>query len=178
MAAFRPAGDRARWATVYGLLQAAEVGATVTYADLAEALKLDPLKHRHAIQMAVRRAAREFEEVDKRALEAIPNRGYRVVEPPEHLRLARRHQKKAGRALVRAHSAAVNVDLSSVDAATRHAFEVVAQAFALQLDFNRRLTVRQDRLEAAVRHVTERSTRSDTEIAELRARLERLERSE
>jgi len=136
---------------------------------------MDPATDRHRIQMTVRRAAQEHEREDKRALDAVPNVGYRIVKANEHLILAHRQQRRSSRALARGHSKAINVDLSNVDEATRHALDVVAQAFALQMDFNRRFDVRQRRLEGALSSVNEKAARSEGEIAELKARLERLE---
>jgi len=178
VAPFKPAGERARWQVIYDLLCATEVGGVVTYEALARALGMNAEADRHRIQVAMRRAAQEHEEVDKRAVDAVPNVGYRVVRPPEHVPLARRQQKKSNNALARGHSKAVNVDLTGVDEATRHALDVVARAFALQMDFNRRFDVRQRRLEEALTTVARKADRSSEEIAELRARLERLERGD
>lgn len=175
MAAFAPHGDRARWRDIYDLLCAARVDDVVTYEQMAHALGLDAVADRHRIQMAVRRAAQEHETVDKRAVDSVPNVGYRIVRAPEHVLLARRQQTRSSRALARGHSKAVNVDLSGVDAATRHALDTVARAFALQMDFNRRFDVRQRRLEEVLTTVQQSAQRSEEEIAELRSRLERLE---
>lgn len=182
MSAFRPQGDQARWRTVYDELRKAATGSVVTYEQLGHALSMDPEEDRHAIQMAVRRAAAEHEREDKRAIDVVPNEGYRIAEAREHLTLARRQQKRAGRSLGRGHSKAVNVDLSGVDPDVRHALEVTATAFAMQMDFNRRFAVRQSRLESAVQEITTAQAgdrqRSAEEIARLRARVERLERGE
>lgn len=177
--AFQPVGDRARWRVLYELLVPLKVGGVLTYDQMAAALDLDPTKDRTTIQLAMRRAARELEQVHKRATDAVPNEGYRIVEPEQHLGLARRHQRKAGKALVRGQSKVVNVDYNLIDPETRKAFEIVAGVFAAQIDFNRRMDVRQDNLEAALVAVTQRTEvqaeRTDEEIAELRARLKRLE---
>jgi hypothetical protein len=90
---FEPAGDKARWRVLYDVLTKHGVGDVVTYDVMGEALNLDPEKERHTIQMAIRRAAREYEREDHRALEPVPNEGYRVVEPAEHMRLARRPRR-------------------------------------------------------------------------------------
>lgn len=172
---FEPLGDRARWRLIYDLLVKAETGEVITYQQLAEELGLDADADRHAIQMAVRRAAREHEEVDKRALDVLPNTGYVIVPAPEHLRLARGHQRRANRALARGHSKVVHVDLSGLEPETRHAFEIVARAFAMQMDFNKRFDVRQAKLEGAVNAMSQRAQRTDEEISELKARLARLE---
>jgi hypothetical protein len=172
---FVPAGEQARWRIIYGLLQPLQVDDVLKYETIGAALDLDPVADRHTIQMSMRRAAREYEVEDSRALDTIPNVGYRVVATPEHLVLARRQQKRAGRALARGHSKVIHVDLAHVDPEVRTAFQVVAQAFAMQMDMNRRLTGRQDKLERAVKDIAGRSERSESEVAELRARLERLE---
>lgn len=181
MSPFEPAGDRARWRAIYEILQAAPVDTIVTYEELGKALDLDPDEDRHAIQMAVRRAAQEYERQDKHAVDAVPNEGYRVVKADAHLDLARHHQKKAGRSLKRGHSKAVNVDLSEVaDPEVRKALELTAQAFSLQMDFNRRFAVRQEQLEKAVHEIADTQgadrQRSADEVAKLRERIERLER--
>lgn len=177
MSPFEPAGEVARWRTLYDLLADSAIGDVLTYEAMAEALQLDPSEDRHTIQVAMRRAAKELEQEDKRAVEAVQNVGYRIVEPEEHLRLARGQQRRSSRALARGHSKVVNVDLSNVDPEVRQAFQVVASAFAMQMEFNRRTDIRQKRLEDALDAVHEKSTRTDEEVAELRARLERLEQA-
>lgn len=147
----------------------------LTYENMGSALDLDPDEDRHAIQMAMRRAAREHEVMDKRTIEPVANEGYRVVQAPEKLRLAQGDQKKSSRALARGHSKVVNVDLNGLNQDTRKAFEIVAMAFAEQREFVRRLDVRQSRLEEAVQAVSSRSERTEQEVAELRDRLARLE---
>lgn len=175
MSPFTPRGGRARWRILYDLLVRASVGEIVGYEEMGDALGLDPDSDRHAIQMALRRAAKEHEIVDNRALDAVPNQGYRIVEPKEQLTLARRYQKKAGRSLDRGRSKVEHVDLSGVDGDTRRAFEVVAQAFALQADFNRRLDIRQKKLEVQVAAARSEQQHTTEELANLRSRLEKLE---
>lgn len=175
---FQPIGERARWKIVYEVLAAHDVGEVATYKQMADALKLSDTANRHAIQSAVRRAAIELEQVDNRAIEAEPNVGYRIVTPPEHLRLARQHQKVSRRALQRGHSKVVHVDLSDVAPEIRHSFEIVARAFSMQMDFNRRIDVRQARLEQAIDNMATQQTRTAEELAELKDRLARLESTE
>jgi hypothetical protein len=169
---FKPIGLKPRWETVYEMFMASAVGDVLTYDELATALGT---KDRTAIRLAVREAAQRHEERDKRAVDSVRGVGYRIVEASEQLGLARRHQRKASRSLARGHSKAVNVDLTGLPPDVRHAFEVVAQAFSLQMDFNRRFDVRQQQMEQTVKEVTDRTARSENEIAELRARLGRLE---
>lgn len=176
MSPFEPVGDTARWRTLYQLLVELKIGDVLTYEDMSAALDLDPLKDRHIIQVAMRRAAKELENTDKHATEAVPNVGYRIVEPEEHLTLARRQQRKSSKALARGQSKVINVDLSDVDPEVRKAFQVMASAFAMQMEFNRRTDVRQKKLEDALGSIREESTQTAEEVAELRARLDRIER--
>jgi len=175
MSPFDPVGDRARWRVIYDMLVKVPTGGILTYEAMGKELGLDPDSDRHTIQMAVRRAAREHEVCDSRALDSVPNTGYKVVHAPEHLDLARRHQRKAGRSLERGRSKVEHVDLADLDDATQHAFRIVAQAFALQADFNRRLDIRQKKLERQVQSAMSVQQHTADELTELRARLERLE---
>lgn len=174
-APFQPVGDRARWQVLYELLCSTNIGQVLTYEAMAGALGISAGRDRALIRTAIGRAAEELELVDHRAIEAVRNEGYRVVEAIEHLRLARGHQKRAKRSLHRGHAKVVYVDLRGLDAEARREFGVVADAFALQLDLNRRLDIRQRRLEEAVNGISQGVGRPEAEIAELRGRLERLE---
>lgn len=176
MSPFEPIGDTARWKILYDLLGECSVGGVLTYEVMAEALDLDPVKDRRTMQVAMQRAAKQFEEFDKHAITAVTNVGYRIVESVEHLGLARSQQRKSSKALVRGRSKVVNVDLSAVDPEIRKAFQVMASAFAMQMEFNRRTDVRQQKLEEALHAVRVESTKTSDEVAELRARLEKLER--
>lgn len=175
MSPFVPAGDAARWRYIYDELVKLNVDDVLTYTAIADTLELDAKKDRHKIQMAVRRAAKEYLEVDKRALDAVPNVGYRVVEASEHLVLAQRFQRKSNRALVAGKSRVVNVDMKALDPEARKAFEVVAIAFSQMLDFQRRMDVRQKQLEEAVDTIAHQHERSQSEIDALKERLGRLE---
>lgn len=178
-APFEPIGNQARWKTAYELLSAAPMNGLVTYGELGNALGLDPDAERGLIRQAVHRAAREHEKVDKRAIDAVPNKGYRIVETAEHLDLAKRHQKKSGRSLARGASKVTNVDLNGMEPQVRAAFEVLGHAFRLQMDFNRRFDVRQNQLEQTVREIQDSQStdrkRTDEEVALLKERLARLE---
>jgi hypothetical protein len=175
-APFVPLGEQARWKTAYEVLTRHVVGDVVTYVEIGEALDLDPDTDRHAIQMTLRRAAREFEEHDLHALDTIPNTGYRIVEPPEHLTLARGQQKRSSKALMRGQSKVVNVDFTGMDPEIRKAFEVTAHAFGSMIDMQRRMYKRQSDIEVTLSETSQRQDRSEGEVKELRDRLARLER--
>lgn len=169
---FAPLGNRARWRMVYDLLKKKNIGDVLSYTEIGLALELNPVEDRHAIQMAARRAAKEYEEEDQRAVEVEVGVGYRVVQPEHHLVLARQHNRKAGRAIKRGLSKVTNVDLSGMDPQMRGAFDVMARAFMQQVDINRRVNRRVTDVEALV---TETRERTAEQYQELAARLERLE---
>jgi polyhydroxyalkanoate synthesis regulator phasin len=178
-APFEPVGKQARWRVIYELLKAKPVNGLLSYDEMGDALGLHPERDRNVIQQAMHRAAKEHEQVDKRAVDAVSGKGYRVVEVPEHIGLARRHQKRAGRSLVRGHSKAVNVDLNGVDPQVRAALETIGKAFVMQMDFNKRFEAKQGRLEETIRDIADTQAedrkRTADEVAELRERLARLE---
>jgi hypothetical protein len=175
MSPFEPAGESARWRIIYEQLAALDVGQTLTYEVMADALELDATSDRHVMQVAMRRAARELQVVNKHAVEAVKNVGYRVVEAEEHLRLAKGQQRKSSLALKRGDDLVKNVDLSDVDPEIRHAFQVVASAFAMQQDFNRRTDIRQKKLEESLAAMKVKSTKTEDEVAEILERLKQLE---
>jgi hypothetical protein len=172
---FEPIGDVARWVTIYQILAEHAVDEVVTYKEMADALDVDPDRDRRTIQGSIARAADELLKVDKHAIEAVPNVGYRIVQPDEQLRLGRGQQRRAGKALKKGHKVTTYVDMTGMDPETRKGFELLARAFAVQGDINRRLTARQDRMEAALQKILPRTDRHEEELAELRARLERVE---
>lgn len=172
---FEPVGAQARWRTIYDELKTVPVGGILSYETMAVALSLDPLKDRNTIQVAMQRAAKELELVDLRAVDVVRNVGYRVVEAREHLTLAQRHQKKSIRSLKRGKSKLDNVDLSLVPEEIRPLFQAGAEALARQMDFNRRTSIRQDRLERGMSTMSKTVERNEDETAKLAARLDRLD---
>lgn len=179
MSPFEPAGEQARWRTIYALLRDTEVDSVLTYEEMATALGLDPVANRHLIQVSMRRAAKELEVVNNHAVTPVVNVGYRVVRAEEHLDLARRHQRKSSRALAVSRSKVTHVDWAALDPTTRTAFEVVAQALTAQISFNRRLDIRQQQLSEALAEVQreheETRKRTSDELATIQERLAKLE---
>jgi hypothetical protein len=177
MTPFQPAGAVARWRTLYDVLVPADPGEVVTYQTLGAAIDVDPQtdKGRHAVQMAIRRAAAELLREHLRAVEAVPCEGYRIVEPGGQVELARAHQGKAARALERGHDVVTYLDVGTLDPDVRRGVELMARAFLAQRQTMHALDVRQRRLESALESVSSQSTRTAEQVVELRARLDRLE---
>lgn len=174
---FKPRGEVAQWRLVYEELAKRDVGDVVGYDVLAEVLDMDARLDRPRIALAMRTAAQAFLEDSNIAVTSVRGVGYRLVEAVEHLALARKHHTKAVKSLGRGQSKVVHVDMSGLEPAVRHTFEVMARAFSVQLDFNRRFEAKQEQMEQTLESVEKTSTRSEQEIADLRARLERLETS-
>jgi hypothetical protein len=132
---FAPKADLPEWRLVYDLLlDGAEFGDLITYAELDQALGRPFLKQRGPIY----RARRELGEQRHRWLEAVPRRGYRVIGAEEHLRVANGHKRKARRQLATMVTVTSATDLTrltpeqlaSFDAQTRINGALVAIAFS------------------------------------------------
>jgi hypothetical protein len=180
MSPFQPLDEQARWRTIYELLQDTPVNEVLTYASIGVKLGLHPMKDRHTIQVATRRAAKELLVNEKHALSSVINTGYRVVESHEHVTLARGHQRKSSKALVRAHETATHVEISDLNDNQRQVLTSVVVALGAQMDFNRRLDINQKRLAEAVTNIGKAhqslAARTEDEVSEIKDRLERLER--
>src|ERR1041384_6912692 len=135
---------------------------------MAGALGLDPKRNRQEMQMAARRAALELERVDRRAVDAVRNVGYRIVQHREVLGLTRRRNRKAGTQLVRGSITAKAVDLNEVDDEMRKGLETLARGLAAQAEINRAVGSRLRRHEQVLDGMGER-------IETLEERLRRME---
>lgn len=166
--AFKPRGERSRWRMIYDLMQQAKVGDTVTYEAMADALGLDPQRHRHELQMAARRAILELAKVDRHEADAVKNVGYRIVEHREILGMARRRNRKAGKQLTRGEITTRAVDLNEVDEEMRTGLERLARGLAAQAEINRAVGARLKKHEQIMTGMGER-------IGTLEERLRRLE---
>lgn len=181
MSGFQPVGDLARWRVLVEMFCAVERGTLLSYGLLGDALGLDPARavDRRAIQAAVREASATLSREHERSLVAVRGRGYRVALPDEQLDVAGRQQRKSRNALVRARTHVDHVDLSGMTPETRSMFAAAAQVLAYQEGQIRRLDLRQHDLEAALKSVTTKVERTqeenDRRMAELEARLERLD---
>ena len=175
MSPFTPAGERARWREIYALLAGADTGDVVTYEAMAAALGLDAAADRHKIQVAMRRAAREFLVIDLRSVESVPNTGYRVTETERKLELAKRQQSRGARAVRRGKDQVTYADTAALDEPTRALFEAMAWKFAAQDEAIRRLDVRAQRHERQLQAAASGLQQTEAQLARLQERLEKLE---
>jgi len=170
---FKPLSEHSRREMMLSLFATAEYGSTIPYDTLSEVLKVHD---RLILQQAVNSAKPALERLHNKAVVVVRNVGYRVALPSEHLGLARNHQNKSRRALRRGHSKVVNVDMNQLTQGERAAVQIAATTLALQIDYMRRNDLRVSRLEETATLVQGQSERAMDEVAELRARLEKLER--
>lgn len=93
---FTPKGAQPLWQPLFDLLAAGEVGDVLTYERLEE-VAADVRTNRSPLYQAVR----HLESDRKRTVECVHKVGYRIVDAPEHARLARTHQKRSLRQIKR-----------------------------------------------------------------------------
>lgn len=139
---FKPKGEIAQWRIIYRLLQEAEVGATITYQTVAEALDLDPETDRHRLQAAARKAATKLLEVDTRAVEVIPDIGYRTVLAARQIPLAGQQVERAGRAMDRGNALATHVRMSELSEAEQRIVHAMQLGFAQVREWARQMNQR------------------------------------
>jgi hypothetical protein len=169
-------GGIARWRIIYDeLLSDMQIGDVLTYEAMGTVLGLDPEADRPALQQAAQRAGKEFLVNQKHALKVRANVGYEVVEPAKHIELAQKHQKKATRSLKRGHAQVANLDLTELPEDLRKVAGVMVMGFTAQMDFNRRFSAGQRRMEQVLSTLAESTERTADELAEMRERMARLE---
>jgi DNA-binding GntR family transcriptional regulator len=173
---FEPLGEQARWRILYAELLKLEPGQMISYADMAACLGMADPEDRHLVQMATRRAGQELEKTEKHAIQAVRGQGYMVVKAEQHFELARIHQAKSVRSVKRAKSKTDNVDFNDLSPDLVALAQATSNALSLQLEYIRRLDVRQTKLAESLNQVATKQERTDEELAELRNRLAALER--
>lgn len=117
--AFAPKGDVPEWRLIYDLLDGAEYDDVITYGELDQALGRDFRERRGPLY----RARIEFGAQRHRWLEAVPNKGYRVINAREHLRVAHGHKRRARGQYRRMITVSTATDLSQLTPQELEAFD-------------------------------------------------------
>ena len=169
---FQPVGEKSRRALVLEALRDAEVGEVVSYEKLSEKLRTTD---RSLIQAAVNAAKKEFGKVDLRAVKAVPNEGYRIVAAREHMDLAKVHQSKARKQLVKSKDLVVRVDYNALTPAEQKMAQAMGYMLAQQADFMRRYDIRHKNLERALEAITVEVTETKEGQDDIKARLAAVE---
>lgn len=155
-----------------GLFQRADM---VTYEEAGEALNLDPLGDRKAIHDAMRAAGKKLLAKDGRALRAVPDTGYRLAAPNEHITLARERKKRANTQMSTGLDVLSGTDLTGLSPEARDAVLAERSSFSRIVDFIVASDRRQQKTEAAVEEIKGQVSRTAEETAEVKQRLARLE---
>lgn len=168
---FKKIGERSQRNMVIDAIGPRDPDTLITYDELTDLLGRD----KTTCQAIVNQAKAGLEKEHQKALVAVRNEGYRIVNAGEHLGLAQGHQKRSVRQLRKARSKVVNVDLGALTPGERTAVTLAATTLAAHLDYARRNDLRVSRLEVAQEVTRSEQDRSGAEIAQLHERLSRLE---
>lgn len=147
----------------------------VTFEQAAEALDLHSVDERKAICDAMRKAGKRLLAKDGRALRSVPNVGYRLAAPNEHITLARERKKRANTQMSTGLEVLSGTDLTGLSSEAREAVLAERSSFSRIVDFIVASDRRQQRTEAAVEEIKGQVTRTAEETAEVKERLARLE---
>lgn len=139
MSPFAPKGEIAQWRIIYRLFQQAATDQTLTYEQLGDALELDPADDRHRIQAAARKAAKQFLDVNDRAVEVVPNVGYKVVPAVRQIPMAGQQVDRAGRALDRGRALTTHVRMEELTEQERQIVNTMALGFAQVAEWARQI---------------------------------------
>lgn len=136
---FEPKGEIAQWRIIYRLFQETDIDTTLSYNELGEALDLDPTTERHRIQAAARRAAKQLLEVDDRAVEVVPDVGYRLVSAVRQIPMAGQQVERAGRALDRGRALTTHLRMDELSEQERQIAHTMALGFAQVAEWARQI---------------------------------------
>lgn len=141
---FAPRGEVAQWAVVYRMFQATEIDAVITYDQLAEALDMDSATDRHRIQAAARKAAEKFLHIDDRAVETIPDVGYRLATAERQIPLAGAQVERATRSLEKGKDLTVHVRLEELSEEGRQIIHAMSIGFSAVAEYTRQISRRME----------------------------------
>jgi hypothetical protein len=122
---------RPRWKVIFDMAVAADYGDTITYDEIAEELDTDDRKiaYREA-----HKAVRHLWETEQRSLGVIPDVGYKVLRPDEHMDQAMGFKKQSRRKLGNAVAVMHSTNLAKLpDEATRGTFMQAAAMLVMSL---------------------------------------------
>lgn len=166
--------DAPRWTRVAEVLQVADYDETITYVTLADVLGLVIPLQLERVQSLTREASRHVLRTHRRAIEAVPRVGYRIVRPREQLRLAHGHQTRAQNQLTKGTDVVTFVDRGQLEPGECSALDAVVLSLAAQAVFMHRMDVRQSDLE---RSLASMRTQTASDADEMRERLLKAEQA-
>lgn len=149
----------------------------LTYVQAAEALGLDAEQDRKAIQDAMAGARRKLLAKNGRALRVVPDVGYRLVAPNEHVTLAREKKERGRRQINTGLEVLTGTDLTGLSPEAKEAVLAERNSFSRIVDYIVASERRQRKTEAAVDEIKGQVARTAEETAEVKERLARLEQA-
>lgn len=171
---FEPLGEQAEWKIVYAKLRTLGVDQVISYETLTDLLGRRFEDDRNPIY----RATRELEETDHKTVENVRGRGYRVIHPSEHEKLAKGHVRKSHRQLKKAGGKVASADRSALTPEERRRLDAleanIKATHGAVLALNRKVSDHDEALEKirADAKKDRRSTRED--VAEVSEKVDRL----
>lgn len=174
MTMFSPKGEKSRRVMILDLAADRDYGDLIEYTELETLLDLD----RREAQTAMNQAIRSLEKQQSKTVVAVRNKGYRIVNPNEHIKVATAHQRKSRRSLVRAKSKVDHIDLTKLSEGERAAITIAGAALAAQQDFARRADLRYAKraeMEKFIHKQEHKNVHTDEEMNTIKARMARLE---
>jgi hypothetical protein len=139
MVPFTPKGEVAQWRIIYRILQSADVGEVIGYDRLAEALDVDPKADRYRIQNAARQAGKHLLQQDDRAIEAVPDEGYRVVPAARQIALAGGQIERATAALDKGRELTTHIRSDELSRQEAQIVQTMALGFAQVAEWARQI---------------------------------------
>lgn len=136
---FEPKGEIAQWRVIYRMFQEADIDAVVDYAAVGAELNLHPTNDRHRIQAAARRAAKQLLEVDDRAVEVVPDVGYKLVSAVRQIPMAGQQVERAGRALDKGKAYTTHIRMTELSEQERQIVHTMALGFAQVAEWARQI---------------------------------------
>lgn len=119
---FEPLGVKAEWRIVYDRLKSLKVDEVITYQELSDLLGRPFVNDRAPYY----RAKQELERNDSKTLANVSGRGYRVVHPTEHERLAKGHVRRSHRQLTKAKDRVDSADRKGLTPEERRRLEAMS----------------------------------------------------
>lgn len=168
---FEPKGDAPEWQLVYDVISQKNINDIVTHEELSEALGRDFLANRSPFY----KAQKVMLEQKLRALSPVLGIGYRVVEAKDHERLARKEHKSGRRKVKKALGLVKHADRSEMTPEVRQKFDAIQVNLAGQDDFIRRIDIRTQRHETAIRASQENQRALEDKVESQDERVARLE---
>lgn len=144
---FEKKGEKSQKTLVLEAFESAQSGEVVSYEKLGEILKMNPSTQRTHIQSVVNATKKSLLDKQSKGLEAVPNEGYRIIAPNEHVSLAQKHQGKVSRSLKRAKNTVDRADFNKLTEVEKNLVLAAGRALGFQQEQIRKLDIRQQKLE-------------------------------